>query len=326
MADKLDPFVRHQVYVEGYKNGEANRAEATFDEITAGVILLATKLGIDTFGDLTKRQLLAFVSEVKAVIKTVFSKDAAITIDNIEQFLAADITVTGQMLSGVGKPVPYNTVNLPWSTVSNTPIAGVGVEPSELVKTTLAAITADIVARIKIAYADKQNMRDFTRELVGTKDFNFRDGLNRKLKRNWSTAIQTIIQHVSSTVSFKLQSLASPTYTWCSILDGRTSDICRERNGQVYEYRNGPRPPAHWNCRSFTVPITVVAIEDMPTFYTWVKRQPNGIQDDVLGPARGRELRTGFLKSEDLPGFDRTRPLTVNEYAGKVDQILNEVA
>lgn len=327
MADALDAFVRQQVYVEGFKNGEVDRASATFDEISAAVLLLATQAGITNLGELTKRDMLAFVAQVKAKVKSVFNKSAEVTLANIEQFMGADIAVTGKVLSAVSDAaIPYNSVNLSWGSAANTPIAGVGTEPNELVSAQLTAIIAAYVAAIKRGYADSQTLADFTRELVGTKALKFKDGLSAKLQRNWATAIETIIQHVSSLVAFKLQSLASKTYTWCSILDSRTTDICRERNGQVYEYRNGPRPPAHWRCRSFVVPITVVALQDMPTFYTWAKRQPASIQDDIFGPTRGRELRTGVLKADDLPGFDRTRPLTVNEYAGKVDQILNEVA
>ena len=327
MAEPLDPFVRHQVYVEGYKNGETASVDATVDEISAVVLLLANKLGVNNLGELTKRQLQSFVTDVKTKVKDIFNAAADVTMNNIGQFLSADVSVTGQMLETTsGKSIGYGAINLPWSAVADTPIANIGIEPNALVSATLAAILAEITAKIKAGYADSQDLRDFTRAIVGTASLNHKDGLAIKLRRRWATAIQTIIQHVTSTVAFRLQSLVSNTYTWCSILDSRTSEICRERNGQVYEYRNGPRPPAHWNCRSFTLPVTIVALEEMPTFYTWISRQPARIQDDVLGPTRGRELRKGTVRADDLPGFDRTRPLTVNEYAGKLEQILSEVA
>jgi len=325
MADPLDPYVRHQVYVEGYKNGETASADATFEEVSAVVLLVVTKLGVGNLGELTKRQMLTMVSDIKAKVKTIFNKTADLTEANIAKFLAADIKVTGQMVEATaGKPIGYGAVNLTWSNVANTPIAGVGVEPSVLLPATLTAMLADLSALVKRGYADSQEVADFTRELVGTNAHKYRDGLINKMKRRWTTAVQTMIQHTSSMVAFKLQSLVSENYTWCAVLDSRTTEICRDRNGRVYAYRNGPRPPAHWNCRSFTVPLTIT--EAMPTFYAWVSRQPVAIQNDVLGPARARELRTGLLKADDLPGFDRTRPLTVTEYAGKVDQILTEVA
>jgi SPP1 gp7 family putative phage head morphogenesis protein len=327
MANELDLFVRQQVYIEGYKNGEAVKAEATLDEITAIVLLLSTQLGVDNLGDLTKRQMLAFVADVRAKVKTIFNKDADVTMANIGRFMAADITMTGKVLeAATGTKVPYSTVNMSWPSVADTPIPNVGMEPNAVVSATQAAILADITAKIKAGYADKQKLQDFARAIVGTGSLKFRDGLASKLKRRWATGVETIIQHTSSMVAFKLQSMASDQYVWMAILDSRTTEICRDRNGQVYYFSNGPRPPAHWRCRSFTVPATIVNLQELPTFYTWIKRQPGTIQDDVLGPSRGRELRAGRVKADDLQGFDRTRPLTVNEYADKLEQILTEVA
>jgi hypothetical protein len=42
---------------------------------------------------------------------------------------------------------------------------------------------------------------------------------------------------------------------WISTLDGRTSSVCRGRDGHVFPIDSGPRPPAHVNCRSSTVPV-----------------------------------------------------------------------
>ena len=48
---------------------------------------------------------------------------------------------------------------------------------------------------------------------------------------------------------------------WLSTLDTRTSPICRARDGQVYGLQDGPRPPAHPNCRSVVTPIVKSAAE-----------------------------------------------------------------
>ena len=43
-------------------------------------------------------------------------------------------------------------------------------------------------------------------------------------------------------------------YKYLATLDGRTSDICRALDGQVFEVGKGPVPPMHINCRSQRVP------------------------------------------------------------------------
>ncbi len=43
---------------------------------------------------------------------------------------------------------------------------------------------------------------------------------------------------------------------WTSTLDDRTSLICQTRDGRTYKIGEGPRPPAHVNCRSLMTPVT----------------------------------------------------------------------
>lgn len=42
---------------------------------------------------------------------------------------------------------------------------------------------------------------------------------------------------------------------WVSVLDNATTDYCRGQDGKIYDIGKGPRPPAHYNCRSITRPV-----------------------------------------------------------------------
>lgn len=42
---------------------------------------------------------------------------------------------------------------------------------------------------------------------------------------------------------------------WVSVLDSHTTDYCRGQDGKLYDVGVGPRPPAHYNCRSITRPV-----------------------------------------------------------------------
>lgn len=42
---------------------------------------------------------------------------------------------------------------------------------------------------------------------------------------------------------------------WVSVLDSHTTPYCRGQDGKVYDIGKGPRPPAHYNCRSVTRPL-----------------------------------------------------------------------
>lgn len=83
---------------------------------------------------------------------------------------------------------------------------------------------------------------------------------------------------------------------WRSVLDSRTSDFCRNQHGNIYPVRQGPRPPAHVRCRSIVIPIR--RGEEPPvdeTFAQWLRRQPESVVREVLGPTRAEMYLQGEL-------------------------------
>jgi SPP1 gp7 family putative phage head morphogenesis protein len=115
-------------------------------------------------------------------------------------------------------------------------------------------------------------------------------------------------------------------YEWVSTLDNRTSDVCIARDGEVYSFAAGdPRPPAHFNCRSTTIPRVSKEYDklseikgDRPaigadgrgtvsgqsTYGGWLRKQPAGFQDEVLGPTRAKLFRQGGLSVSKFVNFD----------------------
>lgn len=120
-----------------------------------------------------------------------------------------------------------------------------------------------------------------------------------------------------------------------STLDSKTSRICIARSGLEYNkdhrpvghslpYLGGPGR-AHWQCRSSGLRLLKGQtkfsgtqssadgyVDANMTYGAWLKTQPAGVQDDVLGKARGKLFRDGGL---DIQGFtnDRGRWLTLDE-------------
>jgi len=139
---------------------------------------------------------------------------------------------------------------------------------------------------------------------------------------------------------------------WVATLDGRTSKICAARDGMVYPVDRGPRPPAHPQCRSTTVPVLKswrelgfddmdedAALSDRPfvrdtrrvkdipkaeraaligtvrsnqSYQSWLRRQDAAFQDDVLGPTRGRLFRRGGLSLDKFVD-ESGRDYTIDE-------------
>jgi len=77
-------------------------------------------------------------------------------------------------------------------------------------------------------------------------------------RRSAKTMVRTHINHVANQAREALYDANSDIVEkvrWTSTLDGRTSSICKARDGNTYPLDSGPRPPAHPNCRSITTPV-----------------------------------------------------------------------
>lgn len=127
------------------------------------------------------------------------------------------------------------------------------------------------------------------------------------------------------------QKIALMGYRWVSILDSKTSQICRSLDGQVFPFGKGPIPPAHPRCRSTIVAevqgrflkrrddTRPSASGDVPaetTYYEWLKRQPPEFQDDALGVTRAALFRKGGLSAKQFAKLNLGRnfqPLTLDE-------------
>ena len=136
----------------------------------------------------------------------------------------------------------------------------------------------------------------------------------RRTKRQAETIVRTTINHMASTardMTIKENADLIKEVRWISTLDGRTSTVCAGRDQRVYPIDKGPRPPAHYGCRSTVIPIvnsryTIPGIKgerasmDGPvdaktTYNSWLKRQPVEFQDEVLGATRAKLFRDGGL-------------------------------
>lgn len=77
-------------------------------------------------------------------------------------------------------------------------------------------------------------------------------------RRAAETLVRTHVNHVANQARdqlYKANDDIVKNVRWTATLDGRTSSICRARDGEVYPMDEGPRPPAHPNCRSIMTPV-----------------------------------------------------------------------
>lgn len=167
-----------------------------------------------------------------------------------------------------------------------------------------AASARRVREAIRQGYAESETIDQMVRRIRGTRAAGYSDGVLEISRRGAETMVRTAITHISAvaaeetyrTVNDGRESALIIGVEWVSTLDNRTSLICASRDGEVFPIGKGPRPPAHPNCRSTTIP----RLRGMPafgrtTYGDWIKTIPLSMQVEILGASRAKLLREGKL-------------------------------
>lgn len=170
---------------------------------------------------------------------------------------------------------------------------------------------------IRIGFVEGETIDQIVRRVRGTKANKYEDGILEINRRNAAAVVRTAVNHTAQAARSETWAANADLIKgvrWTATLDGRTSAVCRARDGQVFPVDKGPRPPAHWNCRSTMVPVLKswrelgIAIDEAPegtrasmdgqvpaglNFDKWLRTKPREFQDEVLGRAKGDLFRAG---------------------------------
>lgn len=143
--------------------------------------------------------------------------------------------------------------------------------------------------------------------------------INTLTRRQLDSLVRTVTNHAASVARGQVYEANSDLlegYQWVATLDGRTTLICGSRDGEVYIVGVGPMPPAHWGCRSTTIPKLKPEYDVGAeiggkrsarsadgsreesaniTYGGWLRKQPPEFVDEALGVERSRLFRAGKL-------------------------------
>lgn len=284
-----------------------------------------------------EKQLIAFMTAELAVTKAIFSRigaeseieeseDDSKRLPEIPKVPEVDAEMPDSeetslfgifVLSGTAAAL----VRL-WSLIRNQPIPANGALPMDFVHSATASAKVAVENTIRKGFANRSEISAVIGELLGTPDVMHRNGVLNRVFNQHSAVADTLIQHVSSIVQASVSSHYFSQYIWNSVIDGVTTQICRERNGNIYRYGEGPLPPAHIRCRSSVAPL--VGNDTPPeSYYAWLKAQPEDVLRDILGDKKTADLLSGKLRAKDLPKFDDEKPISIDQFLRKLALILS---
>tara|TARA_R100001143_G_scaffold62940_1_gene67667 strand:+ start:2386 stop:3240 length:855 start_codon:yes stop_codon:yes gene_type:complete len=173
----------------------------------------------------------------------------------------------------------------------------------------------EAMRHINIGLVEGESVDQMIERIIGRRGFS--GVMDRKFVSHVESIVRTGVIHTSAQAR---QLVAEENddvikgVQWVATLDDRTCPICGSLDGQVFDIKEGPRPPAHIRCRCTIVYITKSFRElgldrdELPlstrasmdgqvpqslTYPKWLKQQSARVQDEALGPTRGRLFRQG---------------------------------
>lgn len=176
---------------------------------------------------------------------------------------------------------------------------------------------ASLQSAVRMGLVEGQSYDQITKRIIGTKALQYNDGIMQLNRVKTQALVSTTVSHATNVARDSLYQQNSDVIKavqWCSTLDGRTTTLCKSRDGKLYPIDSGERPPAHFRCRSSMTPVLKSWKEmglkerDIPegtrasmngqvaeteTYQTWLKKQPHAFQDETLGKARAEMFRNG---------------------------------
>lgn len=244
--------------------------------------------------------------------------------DKAFAFIAAQSELeTFAPLFGLAAILPSGKNSL-WSTIKNAPIPANGLYLLPFVQTFARSASASTENVIRRAYANRQTVAETLAELTGKSAVQGHSTQLAKIRNQANAVIETAFAHVDQISSAAIVSAIFARYQWVSVIDNSTTQFCRDHDGRVFRFGVGPIPPAHYKCRSITVPLASL-FDDFkpPTLYAWLKRQPRSVQAEFIGKDAAALLSSGQISSKDFASLVVGRAMQLNQFKSKVGLILS---
>lgn len=335
----LDALTRHAIDLTRFSNGEVRRIIALLNRADADLFAkLQEALDRLPPGSATLAQLDATLSSIKALNKEAYK----VVESGISKAMSELAPVESSWQLGLYRRATAQeefasvTAQQAKAAALSRPFQGrllkewaVGIESARMTR---------IRDTVRIGYLSGETTSQIVRRLRGTQARGYSDGIIEADRRNLESIVRTALSHTAASARdafYDANDDILGNEVWISTLDSRTSQICRLRSGLEYDknhkpvghsypYLGGPGK-AHFCCRSQGIRLLKGQMEFYGTqssadgyvdanisYGEWLKTQPASVQDDVLGPARGKLFRDGGLEIRQFAN-DKGRMLTLDE-------------
>lgn len=294
-------ILSHQLALERWSEAEIRRLSRVLDANERDLIQRLGKL--DSATPLRRGRLQALFSDIRQFNGKAYARLGEQLAVSLRTIAAYETTFGQRLLEAVVPRVKRQSL-VPSPTqlraiVEELPLVG-STLPKEL-STLAKARFKRVQGAVRLGLVQGEASQEIVKRIVAGK---------RLGKVQAEALVRTAANHVSSRsrdLLYEGHGDILAGVEWVATLDGRTTPICQGLDGKVFPLNQGPRPPAHFRCRSATVPITK----------SWEELGFGSDMPEVLPP--GVRLR---------PFVADTRPVRFipsGERAGRIGQVRAEV-
>lgn len=327
----LERLIRHQVMIQRLSSGQIKRALPILRQLAKDLRARiaagdATEFAMGRMLTL-ERDIQVLVTEATDSIQQQLELEAFATqeIDFTQRLLGAAVTV--DLAQGINTDMAAAvTTRRQLTLVSGDTVKRLTVP--QMFDELSAAVGRDALRTVQAGVIEGRTQQDMARDVARM--------VTTRSRRQAETVIRTAVNGIGGAARnevFAANSDIIEGEKWTSTLDGRTTPVCRSRDGETYPLGQGPRPPAHYGCRSLMRPVIKEQyrlaqvgdrasmngpVDSRVTYGGWLKRQPKEFQDDVLGPRRAALFHSGKLRIDQFVD-DMGRALTLDELAARYD-------
>jgi SPP1 gp7 family putative phage head morphogenesis protein len=343
-TDPTGRIVNNAVQTNRYANGLARDIADRVDE--AGRLmqeLLLRRDPTDVKGANRRRRIAALNNDAAAILDDLYadlrktSTGSFVDLAEVQEaFATRQLTAVGVELGGRRLSRQF------WrSIVVTEPIQGAML--NDWWRRQSANTKFQFRRQVQIGMANQETTGDLVRRVRGRSigRGRFKGGVvsyQSAATRQATALVRTAVNQIASKAhleTYRQHDDVTKEYEYVATLDDRVTMRCASLDGKRFKYGEGPMPPQHWNCRSTIVPIVDwegLGIEtpkpgqrasaggpvSAKTDYAgWLKDQPQGVQDRVLGKTRAEMFRSGKVTLGQMVRSDNS-VLTLDELKARI--------
>ena len=309
-----DKTIAHEIYLRRYYSSTSKKVMDLLKVVEKDLVAQLRSLDLDS--SMSIKQIDARLESIRAILNEGYALAGKELIGHMNDAGAYEQEWQIKTVNSITPVFLDITAVAPavlFAAIESKPLQG------KLIKEWVDKLDADSFSRlqdaVRIGLVEGQSYSDVLKRVTGTKALQYTDGVNSINNRQAQAIINTAMSHASNTANQEYYQANSDIFSgiqWVSTLDGKTSSICKARDGKVYTFEYALYPPAHVNCRSSTVSVLKSweaiglknpdsrtrasmngQVAQTETYQTWLAKQPHAFQDEVLGKARADLYRAG---------------------------------